>query len=550
MNRLPSKKDFWFLPLGGSNEIGMNLNLYGYNHQWLMVDLGISFHDRLGIEILTPDTSYIEQHASHLKGIIITHAHEDHVGAVPYLWPRLKAPIYATPFTVRIIKQKLKEHPWGHDVPVFEVPLSGKINIGDFDIEFLNLTHSIPEPNGLIITTPKGKIFHTGDWKFDPEPTLGAKSDFDRLKKLGKEGVLAMVCDSTNVFTEGTSGSEEHVKKNLMDLIGQFPKKRIAVACFASNVARVQTIMHAAALHGRKVALVGRSLKKMVEAALHTGYLHDLPEIIDADDVSRQDPSKILLITTGSQGEPRAALSRIAAKTHPSIKFDENDVAIFSSRIIPGNEKSIGAMQNALVRTGVKVITADGNDIHVSGHPARDELRQMYDLVKPQILIPVHGEARHLEEQKKLAMESGIREVVVPQNGSIVSIDPKDTKIIGDVKTGRLAVDGNRIVPIDSSHLRDRYAMSSHGMLVLTLVISKKNGSWTVAKPLHLTAYGITSEHEELQNIAKDIQRFASHAVKENTEKAITEKLRTDIRRMIKGGFDKRPVIEIHIVQL
>ncbi|MEI8296174.1 MAG: ribonuclease J, partial [Alphaproteobacteria bacterium] len=349
---VPSKNDLWFLPLGGSGEIGMNLNLYGHDGAWLMVDLGITFHDRLGVEILTPNPEFIAENYKHLAGLVLTHAHEDHVGAVPYLWQALRCPVYATGFTATILRQKLKEVPWGSQVPIIEIPLSGQVTIGPFHVEFITLTHSIPEPNALAITTPLGRIVHTGDWKLDEVPLLGASFDSKRLQSLGDEGVLALVCDSTNVFTPGSSGSEDEVRRNLVELMASYPNKRLVLACFSSNVARVQTIIQAGVAQGRQIALLGRSLQKMVEAAKTNGYLQDIPPFITEEAAMKMPREKVLILSTGSQGESRSALARVSALTHPRISLGSDDVVIFSSRIIPGNEKVIGIMQNRLVARG------------------------------------------------------------------------------------------------------------------------------------------------------------------------------------------------------
>lgn len=546
--KLPTKNDLYFLPLGGSNEIGMNLNLYGYNQQWLMVDLGISFHDRLGVEIMSPDTHYIETHKNHLKGLVITHAHEDHVGGVPYLWKRLECPIYTTPFTARILKQKLSEHSWGKDVPIFEVPLSGRVHIGDFEIEFVSLTHSIPEPNAVVIRTPLGKIFHTGDWKIDPHPMLGKATDVTRLKEIGKEGVLAMVCDSTNVFLEGQAGSEKGVKESLLKTVKKYPTKRVTISCFSSNVARIQTAIEIAKETGRSVCLVGRSLKKMVEAAQVTGYLKDLPEFLEEDALKRNEAHKTMIISTGSQGEPKAALSRIAGRQHHSIQFGPQDVVIFSSRIIPGNEKVIGALQNSLVLQGVDVVTEKDSDIHVSGHPSQEDLKKMYEWIKPQMLIPVHGEPRHLREHKRFALEAGIKQAIVPHNGSVIQLMGDEPLMIGEVHTGKLVLDGNRMVPMASPHLKDRHKLSCDGIIVVSLLLGKKGGSYRLKQPMHLTMYGLTISHEDTQETAKSISKTIHTVLEDMSGKNASEKIREAIKRKIKILFNKKPFVEVHVL--
>ncbi len=545
----PTKHDFWFLPLGGAGEIGMNLNLFGHDNQWLMVDLGITFGDRLGIEVIMPDPAFIAERRESLAGLIITHAHEDHVGAVPYLWPLLQCPVYATPFTATILRQKLKDKPWGKKVPIIEVPLSGAVQVGKFSVEFITLTHSIPEPNAVAITTPLGTILHTGDWKIDGNPLVGDITDHARLEELGNQGILAMVCDSTNVFNEGTSGSEEDVRNELINLVGSHPEGRVVVACFASNVARLETASVAARANGRQPVLVGRSLIRMEQAARENGYLKDIPPFLDEDSAQSLPRDKVLLIATGSQGEPRSALARIASAQHPAIELDAGDTVIFSSRMIPGNERSISALQNRLVLRGIKVITAHEEDIHVSGHPARDELRQMYAWARPQILVPVHGEARHLQAQAILGLECGIPKAVIPENGSLIHLASGAPKIIDQVPTGRLAFDGNRLVPMNSLMLRDRFRLSVQGTIVATIAVDRAGQP---ARPIHLTMLGVAEAGEETEDMSREINRVIRHTLNETQEndEIRREALRVAIRRAVNSRFGKKPLTEIHLLQV
>lgn len=549
MKYKPTEKDFWFLPLGGSGEIGMNLNLFAHDGQWLMVDLGITFGDRLGIDVITPDPAFIVERKESLVGLIITHAHEDHVGAVPHLWPLLQCPVYATPFTASILRQKLKDKPWGKKVPIIEVPLSSTIQVGKFSVEFTTLTHSIPEPNAVAITTPLGTILHTGDWKIDANPLVGEVTDHSRLMALGDQGVLAMVCDSTNVFTEGTSGSEGGVRDELTDLIRKHPTGRIVVACFASNVARLETAAIAARANGRQPVLVGRSLVRMEEAARQNGYLKDIPPLLDEDAVQELPRDKVLLIATGSQGEPRSALARIASGQHPVIELDAEDTVVFSSRMIPGNERSINALQNRLVLQGIKVITAHEEDIHVSGHPARDELRQMYAWVRPQILVPVHGEARHLQAQATLGLECGIPKAVIPENGTLIQLAFGQPKIIDKVPTGRFGLDGERLVPMDSLMLRDRYRLSIQGTVVVTIALDKGGQP---ARPIHLTMLGVAEPGEEMDDVSREINRAIRQTFNEEqkNDEARAEALRIAIRRAVNSRLGKKPLTEVHLIQI
>lgn len=547
MTNLPKKNDLWFLPLGGAGEIGMNLNLFGHDGQWLMVDLGITFGNSLGIEIITPDPSFIVPYQKQLVGLVLTHAHEDHVGAVPYLWPLLRCPIYATPFTAAIVRQKIADKPWKDQVKLIEVPLSGKVDIGKFGIEFITLTHSIPEPNALAITTPLGTIVHTGDWKIDPTPLVGEKTNDSRLKELGDKGVLAMICDSTNVFTEGESGSEQTVREELIELMGEFPESRITVACFASNVARLETAALAAKHHGRKVALVGRSLFRMVQAAQYAGYLKQVPAFITDDEAMDLPPEKVLFITTGSQGEPRAALTRIAFNQHPVVKMGKKDVVFFSSRVIPGNEKSISLLQNRLALNGVDVITAYEADIHVSGHPAREELKQMYRWLRPRIAIPVHGEARHLQEHGRLAEDEGIKEVIIPQNGSLIKIEPGHSKELELVQAGRWVLDGNRMIESTCIMLKDRNKLSTQGIIVANLVIDDMG---QLLRTPQFTMIGLAQAGDEKDILTRELHRTIRETLLDDyrDDKARLEAARSVIRQTSNKIFGKKPVVEVHFV--
>lgn len=549
VTHLPTKNDLWFLPLGGAGEIGMNLNLFGHDSQWLMVDLGITFGDRLGIEIISPDPTFILPYQKNLKGLVLTHAHEDHVGALPYLWPYLRCPVYATPFTAAIVRQKIADKPWRKELQLIEVPLSGKIDIGVFNIEFITLTHSIPEPNALAIKTPLGTIVHTGDWKIDPMPLIGDVTNESRLMELGKEGVLAMVCDSTNVFTEGVSGSEQAVRDELIKQIAKYPNDRVTIACFASNVARIETAALAAKHHGRKVALIGRSLHRMVQAAEYAGYLKNVPAFISDEEAMKLPPEKVLFIMTGSQGEPRSALARIAANQHPVVRMDSDDVVFFSSRIIPGNEKGIGLLQNNLVKGGAQVITANEEDIHVSGHPARDELKKMYKWVRPRIAIPVHGEARHLLEHARLAKSQGIKEVVIPENGSLIQIEASHSRIIDNVQSGRWALDGNRMIPVISPVLKDRNKISLQGIIVASLMADKFG---QLLKDPSFTILGVTEPGKETEMLTNDLLRVISNTLLgdfKNNE-ARLEALRLIIRQTVNQRFGKKPIVEVHLVMV
>jgi ribonuclease J len=548
MNFIPDQNDFWFLPLGGAGEIGMNLNLFGHNNEWLMVDLGITFYDKLGIDVQTPDPSFIENHKHLLKGLVVTHAHEDHIGAIPYLWPFLECPIYATPFTAEIIKNKLAEKPWGKKVPLHIIPMDGKFSVGSFDIEYITLTHSIPEPTALAITTSLGTIIHTGDWKIDPNPVIGQTTDFKKLEEFASKGVLALVCDSTNVFMEGSAGSELSVQNNLVTEIHKHTGKRVAVACFASNVARLASICEAAQQTGRDVALVGKSLHRMVAAARAVGAWPEKYTFIDETKAMSYPKDKILLITTGSQGEYRAALARIANNQHPFIKLESEDVVIFSSRVIPGNEKIIGHLQNKLAKKGVLLVTAH-EDIHVSGHPGRDELKQMYDWVKPNCVIPVHGEFRHMDAQARLAKEHGIKNTLVPENGTIVQMRSDNFKIIDRVDVGRLGLDGNSLVSMDAELLKARTKMAVHGAVFITHDDALDDIRSFNPK---ITFMGILETPEEQETISKNLIRF----LKENMNDFYTNKnkkcdhVEMLTRQFCSRNFDMKPIVVAHAIPM
>ena len=547
--RLDNKK-LMFLPLGGCNEIGMNLNLYHYNGKWLMVDLGITFGRDLGIEIMMPDPQYIVDRKKDLMGLVLTHAHEDHIGAVPYLWERLRCPIYATPFTAILVREKLKEVGLARHAKIHEVPLGNSVNLDPFNVEFVTLTHSIPEPNALAIKTPAGTIVHTGDWKIDEAPMIGAQTDQKRLQQLGDEGVLALVCDSTNVFVEGRTGSEADVRQELARVVAQ-QKQRVVVACFASNVARVESAAIAAQQAGRRVAIVGRSLYRMEEAARKCGYLKDIPPFIHEEEIKRIPPEELLLICTGSQGEPRSALSRMAQNQHPHAKLYEGDTVIFSSRMIPGNEAEINYVQDQLLDRGIAVIKDQDEDIHVSGHPAREDLKMMYQWIRPQIIVPVHGERAHLREHIQFAKQCGVPHGIQPHNGALIELSADNFGIVEDVAAGRLAMDGNVLVPRTNTQLRDRHRMMESGAVFVTLLVNAKG---SIIKAPQLSLVGVVEEGaedatmEKLRTHLMDTYRQMTLEKVSNTQ-ALQELTRVTVRRFFSSTRGKKPVVNTHIVQ-
>ncbi|MDP1839429.1 MAG: ribonuclease J [Reyranella sp.] len=546
---VPSHEELLFLALGGAGEIGMNLNLYGHAGKWLMLDLGIAFGDDSmpGVEVIMPDPGFIEERRKDLIGIVLTHAHEDHLGAVADLWPRLKAPVYATPFAASVLRRKLTQAGLVDEVRITEIPLRGKFSLGPFDLEMITMTHSILEPNALAIRTKFGTIFHTGDWKIDPEPLIGDLTDEAMLKRIGDEGVLAMVCDSTNVFVEGEAGSEAMVRANLKKLV-KGRKGRIVVTCFASNLARVESIALAAVAAGRHPVLSGPALLRMIEAAQECGYMLDFPECLSPQDGAHLPPDKVLFICTGSQGEARASMAKIANDEHRDIVLEEGDTAIFSSRVIPGNERSVGRLQNALMARGVEVITDREADIHVSGHPARDELVRVYQWVRPRIALPVHGEVRHMVEHAALARTCQVPETIVAPNGTLVRLAPGPAEIIGHVPAGRLARDGDGLVALDGSSLRERRKLLWNGSAAATLVI---DGKGRAVAPPKVSLRGIEDEDGALAKaiVAGLREMLADLSPSERSDDGrIEEAARQAVRRVVRAHLGKKPLTDVHIV--
>ncbi len=542
-----------FVPLGGAGEIGMNFSLYGCRGRWLAVDLGVCFGDDTtpGIDIMVPDPSFAVAIRDRLEGLVITHAHEDHLGAVVHLWPQLRCPVYATPFACEVLRRKLAEAGLESDITLREVAAGGRVEIGDFDIEFIRAAHSIPEAHVVAIRTPLGTLVHATDWKLDPDPLIGPETDGAALRRLGDEGVLAITCDSTNVMVPGGAQSEGALRESLTAFMATCDR-RIAVACFSSNVARIETIAMAAAANGREVCLVGRSLWRMVEAARATGHLSEDLRLLTEHDVGYLAPEKIVLAVTGSQGEPRAALTRIASGDHPNVKLEPGDTVIFSSRKIPGNEKSIGRVQNQLSRIGVEVVTEADHFVHVSGHPARDELTKMYDWVRPRILVPIHGEARHLHEHIDLAREWGIPETVLAENGSVVRLAPGAAEVVDHVTTGRFAVDGTRLIPVNGDVMRARRRIGFGGAAVATVVI---DGRGRLMADPQLTAQGLLDGEDDddaweeaIEAIVEAIEKLRGKARMDDD--AVSEAVRIAVRRSLRATIGKRPTTQVHVVRL
>ena len=550
------KDELLFCPLGGSGEIGMNMNLFAFGkpgeHKWIMVDIGVTFADDTlpGIDLIFPDPGFIVDKKEDLLGIILTHAHEDHIGAIAHLWPKLKCKIFATPFTAVLIKEKFKEKNIDVNSYLKIVQLNGTVDLDPFKIEYITLTHSILEPNGLRIETPAGIIMHTGDWKIDPEPLLGEKINSNRLKEIGNEGVLAMICDSTNVFSMGKAGSELDVRKSLLNIMGSL-KKRIIIASFASNVARMETAFYCAKKTGRQISLVGRSMHRIFKAARQCGYLKDVIEPIDPRDAKNISREKIVYLCTGSQGEPMAALMRISSYTHPDVFIEKDDAVIFSSKIIPGNEKKLYKLQNQLVKDGIEVISEESEFVHVSGHPNRDDLREMYDWVKPHCVIPVHGEHRHMIEHMKFAKEMKVPHPVQVENGDIVKLAPGKPQVYDKAPSGRLYLDGNISIEEDSQSIKDRKNISNNGYMEVTILITPKGNihKSPIITFRGLPVYNIDEFIYELDEVIEKTTRTFSIKSKKQ-EHNLIDALKITCRKCAKEFTGKKPFININLVSI
>ena len=551
------KEELLFCPLGGSGEIGMNMNLLGYglpgDHKWIMVDIGVTFADDTlpGIDLIYPDPGFIVEKKDNLLGIVLTHAHEDHIGAIAHLWPKLQCKIYATPFTAVLIKEKFKEKHIDITKDLQIVELNGNISLEKFEIEYITLTHSILEPNGLRIKTPAGVILHTGDWKVDPNPLIGDEINSKRLKEIGDEGVLAMICDSTNVFSAGRSGSELDVRKNLLNIVNRL-KKRVIITSFASNVARMETAFYCAEKSGRQISLVGRSMHRIYKAARQCGYLKNTIEPIDPRDAKNFSREKILYLCTGSQGEPMGAMMRIANYVHPDVFIEKDDAVIFSSKIIPGNEKKLYKLHNQLVKDGIEVISEETEFIHVSGHPNREDLKDMYQWVKPQCVIPVHGEHRHMIEHINFAKEMQVPYPVRVENGDIVRIYPGDKPEVYDkAPSGRLYVDGSISVEEDAQSIKERKNLSTNGLIEATLVITP-NGNIHNKPLLTFRGLPIYEKDEFTFNLEEEIEKTAKTFSLNNKkqESNLIDALKITCRKYTKEKLGKRPYTNINLVRI
>ena len=553
-----AKQELVFAPLGGVGEIGMNLSIYGLgdrrHRQWLMVDLGVSFaaEEHLpGVDLILPDIRYLVEERRNLAGLVLTHAHEDHYGAIVELWPQIKVPIFATPFTAALLEAKRAGEPGAPEIPVTIVQLGSRFQVGQFDIELCTMAHSIPESNALIIRTPAGTVLHTGDWKIDRTPILGDITDEKKLRALGDEGCLALVGDSTNAVREGRSPSEADVGKTITDLI-KSAKGRVAVTTFASNVARLRTVAEAARAAEREVVLVGRAMDRIAQIARETGYLDGIPDFRPADAYGYLPPNKVVALCTGSQGEPRAALSRIAADEHPDVTLSRGDLVIFSARTIPGNEKEVGRVINGLIDQGIEVITDRDALVHVSGHPRRAELEELISWVKPKVLIPVHGEALHLSEHAKLARKCGVPEVLQCRNGDLVRLAP-DLRIVDEVPSGRMYKDGTLLVSAEARTVADRKRLSFAGVVSVAIALTDKG---VLAADPELDLIGIPERDREGVSIEDQVYDAVLDTVenlpraRKRDPDAVGEAVRRAVRATVAQRWGKKPMCHVHVLKV
>lgn len=553
----PDPKELYFIPLGGSEQFGVNFNLYAYNGKWLGVDCGIGFADFRfpGVDILLPDPSFIEQYADDLEALIITHAHEDHVGAVSYLWPRLRCAVYCTPFTAAVLRKKISERPESKDMRINEIRPGDKVDLGPFKAQFIHVAHSIPDTCSVVIETKAGRVVHSGDWNLDPSPVLGQETDEKAFQDIGKKGVTAYIGDSTNAAVPGRAGSESIVEKGLEKVFREC-KGRVAITIFASNIGRIQSVYRAAKACGREVALVGRSLHSMSGAAFECGYLQEVERFLDEDEIGDLPDEKQAIIVTGSQGEARAALARIARGEHRNIRLGRGDTVIFSARPIPGNEKDIDNVKNNLVAAGVKVIGTDDtkHTIHVSGHPYRDEIADMYQWLKPGLVVPVHGERIQLEAQAALARKCQIKDVIVPSNGSVIKIAPGVPELVDHVETGLLAIEPNRVIRADHPAITQRRKLQYDGALHVTLVVNERGD--LLADP-KVTSTGLIDREDETElvfedEIAQEAQDILNDMDPDDRydDHLVSEEVRIGLRRMVSDILRLKPRTSVHVIRI
>ena len=555
---MSNARELVFVPFGGVGEIGMNLALYGLGSsrggEWLCVDMGVSFADELlpGIDLIMPDVGFLEDERKNLAGIVLTHAHEDHFGAIFDLWPKLRVPVYATPFTAALMAAKKEGELGAPDIPVRVVQPGGRVQIGSFNVEFIPVAHSIPESNALAIRTPLGMVVHTGDWKLDPAPIIGQPTDEKKFRELGEEGVRAVVCDSTNAVREGESPSESEVAKSLNEIVKQ-AKGRVALTTFASNVARLRSAALAAAEAGREVVVVGRAMERVINVARELALLDGVPPFRGADAYHALPRNRVMVLLTGSQGEPRAALARIASDDHPEISLDAGDTLIFSSRTIPGNEKAVNRIVNAMIDIGIEVITDRNKLVHVSGHPRRGELARMYEWLKPDVVVPVHGEALHLSENAALARSIGIKEVVICGDGDVVRLAPGPAQVIDELPAGRLYRDGNLLIDAESRTVAERRKLGFAGIVSVAVAVSGRGD--LVGDPwIEMTGLPVAASADKtMQEIVADAVEGALTSLPKGRRRdpgALEQAIERSVRGSVNAVWGKKPLCHVMIIQV
>jgi ribonuclease J len=547
-----------FGPLGGVGEIGMNLSIYGLGdggkRTWLAVDLGVSFagDDLPGVDLIMPDVGFLAEERRNLVGLVLTHAHEDHFGAIIDLWPRLRCPIYATPFTAALFEAKRLGEPGAPDIPIKVVPLGSRLTLGPFDVELVSVSHSIPESNALIIRTPLGNVLHTGDWKLDPTPVIGPPTEEGKLRRLGEEGCLALIGDSTNAVRDGRSPSETDVARTLLELIVS-AKGRVAVTTFASNVARMRAVAEGARVAGREVVVIGRAMARVEQVARETGYLDGIQDFRSAEFYGHLPPDKVVALCTGSQGEPRAALARISTDDHPEVTLGKGDRVIFSSRTIPGNEKAVGRVVNGLIRQGIEVITDRTHLVHVSGHPRRDEMTELYGWVKPRIAVPVHGEALHLAEHAALARKAGVPQVIMCGDGDLVQLAPEPAGVVDELPAARLYKDGRLLIEAKATTVSERRRLSFAGVVIVSMAIDDK-GTLLASPEVELVGIPqVNADKASMTEIAYDavVQTFEQlPRPRRRDPDAVEESIKRAVRAAVAGNWGKKPVCIVHVVAI
>ena len=551
------KNNWLFIPLGGAKEIGMNLNLYHFKGKWVIIDMGIGFSgDRVpGIDVLVPDPAFLNKIKNDILGIVITHAHEDHLGAVQYLWNEVKKPVYTSEFTGLFLKEKLKEYQLHDKVEINKIKVEKEFDLRPFKLEFIPINHSVPEMNAVIVSTDKGRIFHTGDWKFDHNPVIGKPDDFKKLKAIGDAGILALVGDSTNVFNEGHSGSEGDLQQSLKKIVKE-QKNLVVVASFASNLGRIISLIEAAKTSQRKIVICGRALERIVRVGVELGYIKDMKDFVPRDKIKNYPRNKLLLIATGCQGEDRAAINRLSLDIYPSIKVQKNDTIIFSSKIIPGNELKIGRVLNSFSAKEIKVITERSHFVHVSGHPGREELKKMYNLIRPKTVIPVHGEIMHINEHAKFSKSVGIKNIVRVTNGSCVVLDQSVPQVVGEVVSGYLGVDGNSLIDIKSPVIKQRRVIAENGVIIVHIEINRRGsllktpalrgpGLFDVSQDKDIILYLSEMLFKHLKSGMKNYVSVRKNKSVNINESGIQNEIKSILKKLLKQSIAKTPLIEV-----